>query len=144
MIILAWTLQLRHSSTPMFSRSMTLQYSSFTCMTWPSRSGFHDNSVSNSESEAEISASAKCRVIFKPAAFALANESVKMRTSPLAGSPQRSMPTTPVDEYLMHRSTTSSAWATVLRRSTERIRYARNVFVLSRFHAFKMFRTALT
>lgn len=50
--------------------------------------------------------------------------------SPEAGSPQRSMPTTPSERYLVARSTTSRAVARLFLRSMDSIRLVFRVEVL--------------
>lgn len=61
-------------------------------------------------------------MIFRPSALALVNAGSKIETSPTAGSPQRSTPTTPLERYARARSTTCIAVSGSSRRSIERMR----------------------
>lgn len=71
--------------------------------------------------------SAKWMVIGRFASRACLNAGAKMETSPTAGSPQRSMATTPWERYFRARNSTSTAVGRLLRRSMERMRF---VFIL--------------
>lgn len=71
----------------------------------------------------DAGASAKWIVMGRFASRASLKAGAKIDMSPTAGSPQRSMPTTPLKRYFRARETTSRAVGRVLRRSMERMRF---------------------
>lgn len=115
----ACTLQLKHSSNPIPGLVMiSLRTLSLTWITCPIRSGRQPSSMSSSSSLAEHAASAKCSVMPNPET-SLASSKIwpSAGLTGTAGSPQRSMPTTPRRRNCFARPTMREACVGVWRRS---------------------------
>lgn len=122
-IIFACTLQLRHNSNPSFLFTISFFTSLGTLITWPIRSGWYESSFHSSSEVDDWGASAKWMVVFMSFLRDFSKADWNIEISPLAGSPQRSTPTTPWSPYLSAKSTTSIAVASLFRRSIESIKF---------------------